>query len=168
MYVRPKFYNANGMAYNPSLNTIDLKTRQISTLNEFEIRSQTGSWRHVHTGHFDWWMFPIEDGSKPEYNVLQGDVMMLVNDWDWLVRYRRSVELVSEAWGWDIYACKPKIDNMKKWTGQDIRLSKIIRSLWIFEQYDMMRSMQLFARYVKPNKGLTYNGICLDEVYYMQ
>ena len=33
-------------------------------------------------------MFPIEDGSRSEYNVLDADVAELRDDADWLARYR--------------------------------------------------------------------------------
>ncbi len=53
--------------------------------------------------HFDWWMFPIDDGSMPEYNVGgQDDINELKSDAEWHERYRESVKLAAKAWGWDV------------------------------------------------------------------
>ena len=52
--------------------------------------------------HFDWYMWPIEDGSKVEYNVWADDVQELFADKTWRQRYLESAWLVARAWGWDL------------------------------------------------------------------
>ena len=54
-----------------------------------------------------------------------------------------------------------------KWTYWDIRLAKIIRSMWLFSCKKEMEAFQALARTVKPGGGLRYGRICLDEVLYM-
>jgi hypothetical protein len=114
-------------------------------------------------------MFPIEDGSQSNYNVLEDDVAELKADPEWLANYHESVMWVAKAWGWDVKEenmIQPKESGMG-WDNWDVRLAKIIRSLWLFGENQLMTSMQKFARIVAPNGGLRYGGIILDEVFYM-
>lgn len=114
-------------------------------------------------------MFPIEDGSQSNYNVLEDDVKELKADPEWLSNYHESVMWVARAWGWDVKEEKliePKESGMG-WDRWDVRLAKIIRSLWIFDEKQLMTSMQKYARIVAPNGGLRYGGINLDEVLFM-
>jgi len=112
-------------------------------------------------------MFPIEDGSQYQYNVLEDDVKELLEDSEWLAGYKEGVQIVSKAWGWDIDARKTIEGEGIGWTGWDVRLAKMIRSLWIFGIEDYKDSLQNFAWTVKPTGGLSYGYICLDEVLYM-
>jgi hypothetical protein len=115
-------------------------------------------------------MWPIEDGSQNSYNVLEDDVEELLADDEWLERYHESLALVCAAWGWDVANSRP-IDQLadgQGWTDWDIRLAKMIRSLWLFGQVQEMRSLQTFARWIKPHGGLRYGHIDLDEVFYMK
>merc|ERR1712159_949045 len=54
------------------------------------------------------------------------------------------------------------------WSNWDVRLAKIVRSLYLFEQKDYMESMQVFARDLMQNekkgRGFFYDEICLDEL----
>ena len=51
------------------------------------------------------------------------------------------------------------------WTHWDVRLAKIVRSLWLFECDELMLSMQKFARTVKPHGGFRYGSVALDELF---
>jgi hypothetical protein len=46
------------------------KKRQLETLELFRKVATHSAWKQLHNGHFDWWMFPIEDGSREMYNVV--------------------------------------------------------------------------------------------------
>jgi hypothetical protein len=56
------------------------------------------------------------------------------------------------------------------WTDWDVRLSKMIRSTWLFGVHaeQQRRSLQQLARWIKPGGGLRYGRINLDEVYFME
>merc|ERR1719158_2011624 len=65
-----------------------------------------------------------------------------------------GIELVTSpsvalSWGWDVDAANRVecLQSGQKWSGhtRDVRLAKIIRSLWLFEEYDYFHSMQKFA-----------------------
>jgi len=156
--------------HNPyRTSTAKMRDIQQEQLQKFRKHAANNKWGRVHSDHFDWFMFPIEDGSVSKYNVFSGDVLELKADAAWLSGYREGVAIVAKAWGWDVAASKlidPEEAGMG-WTDWDVRLAKIIRSLWLFEQKDYLTSMQAFARVVKPRGGLFYGGICLDEVFYM-
>jgi len=165
--VRPKFWNSRGRTRNPrraSLETM-IKVQQ-KQLNKFRNWASRNSWEKIHHDHYDWYMFPIEDGSQYQYNVLEEDVKELLADSTWLAGFKEAVQLVAKAWGWDIDASMPIEGEGMGWTGWDVRLAKVIRSLWIFGLEDYKESMQKYAWKVSPG-GLSYGYICLDEVLYM-
>ena len=180
--VRPKFFCARGRARNPRRAALRLFwTLQREHLKRFRKLAAEGHWAKIHVGHYDWWMFPIEDGSKSEFNVFAGDVAELKalaappsspegeEEGTWLEGYVEAVGIVSRAWGWDLRrarAVSPLSSGMG-WTFWDIRLAKMLRSLWVFDQNDALESLQKFARQVKPEGGLRYGRICLDEVFFM-
>lgn len=167
---RPKFFNAYGATRNPVRASLEeMKAVQLEQLQKFRGLAAAGRWVEIHRDHFDWYMWPIEDGSQDRFNVLEDDVHELLADEQWLERYLESLELVCAAWGWDVAQAKP-IDPLASgmgWTDWDIRLAKMIRSLWLFGQVNETQSLQAFARLVKPHGGLRYGHINLDEVFYM-
>lgn len=84
--------------------------------------------------------------------------------------YREGATLVLRAWGWDVATgamIEPQEAGMG-WTSWDVRLAKILRSLWLFQERDLLTSVQGYARAVKPDGGLRYGPHSLDEVYYMR
>lgn len=126
----------------------------------------------LHTEHFDWWMFPIDDGSKPEFNLQSdADVGKLRANTLWYSGYREAIKLCAMAWGWDIdRKCWNGLRGAQ-WTGWDIRLAKMIRSLWLFEDYAYFDSLQQFARNVNAHlynhSGFHHNGCDLGEILHM-
>merc|ERR1712023_142825 len=99
---------------------------------------------------------------------------MLRSDAEWLEGYREAVRLVSAAWGWDTRASgpiKPLAPGMG-YRGWDVRLAKICRSLFLFEEASLLATMQEFAREVQRTKknggSFFYGRICLDELLYFE
>jgi hypothetical protein len=166
--VRRKFFNSGTRTRNPYRTSLEkMKKAQKKQLEQFRKYANKNSWQSIHHDHYDWFMFPIEDGSQYQYNVLEDDVKELLEDSEWLAGYKEGVQIVSKAWGWDIDARKTIEGEGIGWTGWDVRLAKMIRSLWIFGIEDYKDSLQNFAWTVKPTGGLSYGYICLDEVLYM-
>eukprot|EP00729_Bicosta_minor_P002553 gene2553-9319_t len=135
-------------------------TKFLAKWNAFELGNKWGS---LHNDHFDWWMFPIDDGSMPEFNVTSEEhVAQLKSEREWLLGYREGVRLALAAWGWDTSHEKRivPIQQGMGWTHWDIRLSKIIRSLFLFEETQLLNSVQAFARELQKNekKAKTYIG----------
>ena len=77
---------------------------------------------------------------------------------------------MSAAWGWDVVGARPvePLEPGQGWTDWDIRLAKMIRSLWLFGQAKERESLQTFARMLRPQGGLRYGHIDLDEVFLME
>jgi hypothetical protein len=170
--VRRKFHCSGGQTRNPLRAPVSaFKTAQANTLAHFRERARTGAWQAIHRDHFDWWMFPIEDSSQARFNVFAQDVQELMADAEWSANYLAGVEILARAWGWNLAGAEPipeaECDEGQTWTDWDVRLAKIIRSLWLFDCGEEMQSMQMFARHVKPQGGLRYGTINLDEVLYM-
>jgi hypothetical protein len=140
-------------------------------LAKFEKAVASERWHDIRNDHFDWWQFPIDDGSRIEFNLTsEKDIEALKAYPGWLDKYHESIKLVSHAWGWDV-AKSALIKDGGYWDNKDVRLAKIIRSLWLFSEEHLMKSVQVFANYVNENhnngRGLWYGRICLDEVLYM-
>lgn len=150
------------------------KERQLETLQFMQLCESEGSWEKLRLRHFDWWMFPIDDGSKPEFNVSsEADVHALKSDSEWLTRYRESVRLVAAAWGWNVAISSPltSLAQGMVYDGKDVRLAKVCRSLFLFEEPSLLASMQCFAREVqrcKEGASFSYHGTCLDELLFFQ
>lgn len=151
------------------------KDKQLETLENFRAAEASGSWDRIHRGHFDWWMFPIDDGSKPDFNVgSEADIEALRSDEEWHARYLEAVRLVAAAWGWDAIT-STRIDPPSPgmgYRGWDVRLAKVCRSLYLLEEEQLLASMQSFAREVqrveKEGKSFFYGRICLDELLYFE
>mmetsp|Transcript_60699 Transcript_60699/g.112617 ORF Transcript_60699/g.112617 Transcript_60699/m.112617 type:complete len:281 (-) Transcript_60699:85-927(-) len=151
------------------------KLKQLETLRQFQSLEERGAWDRLHRLHFDWWMFPIDDGSKREFNVSsEAEVQSLRDDADWLHRYHQSVRLAAAGWGWDVVKAE-RIDPPQPgmaYSGWDVRLAKICRSLYLFHEAELLASMQKFAREVqrteKNGGSFFYGRICLDELLYFE
>eukprot|EP00930_Biecheleria_cincta_P043913 TRINITY_DN30130_c0_g1_i1.p1 TRINITY_DN30130_c0_g1~~TRINITY_DN30130_c0_g1_i1.p1 ORF type:complete len:261 (+),score=44.79 TRINITY_DN30130_c0_g1_i1:34-783(+) len=151
------------------------KAKQLETLQMFRNCEAENSWDKIHRSHYDWWMFPIDDGSKADFNVTsEADISMLRSDAEWLEGYRDAVRLVAKAWGWDTATAEmiePKAEGMG-YKGWDVRLAKICRSLFLFEEEPLLANMQKFAREIqrteKAGGSFFYGRICLDELLYFE
>ncbi len=100
--------------------------------------------------------------------MLEDDVAEISQCKEWLSGFRKAVSIMARAWGWDVAKNALLSHNCGEWDGWHVRLAKVIRSLWLFKQRDLLLSMQAFARFVAPNGGLRYCGISLDEVFLMK
>ena len=154
--VRKPFFCAAGRRSNSLFDERSLKKVHAAQIEKFRAHAAQGAWNQIHNDHFDWYMFPIEDGSQPEFNVYEDDVSRLRADEKWLADYREGVAIVLQAWGWDA-AARQLVEPLAEgqgWTDWDVRLAKMTRSLWLFCEKDMLESIQHFARQLKPNGGL--------------
>lgn len=170
--VRPPKWFFQGSSDRPtSISLAQFKNAQSRTLQMLRRCVDNRDWKSIHSAHFDWWQFPIDDGSKPEFNLKSElDLQLLLSDFEWLQAYRESIALVAYSWGWDIEG-QTILPNAGHWDGKDVRLAKIIRSLWLFQIGDYFNSMQAYARHIHTNVlnggGFFYGSICLDEILHM-
>ena len=167
------FADTHSTGINPRFNEGALLTAHRTQLKKFRAHARRKDWKAIHNDHYDWYMFPIEDGSQPQYNVHAKDVAALQTNAAWVADYREGARLLLRAWGWDTdeshggAMIDPPEPGMG-WTGWDVRLAKVLRSLWLFQEDALLRSVQAYARVVKPTGGLAYGRHCLDEVFYMR
>lgn len=152
------------------------QAKQLEYLNMFKKYATDGDWGQIHLRHFDWWMFPIDDGSKAEFNVDSEDDIETLRDLPgWRDGFCEAVRLVAAAWGWDVESSRrivPAAPGMGYSSRKDVRLAKICRSLYLFEEAQLLASMQAFAREVyfveKGRRSFYFKGILLDELLYLQ
>ena len=155
-----------------------LKEKQQETLCQFRKHAAQNNWDGINSDHFDWWMFPIDDGRLADFNLSgEDDVKSLLNDPDWVSSYRESIILVCKAMGWDLGNQEPIHGlDCPQWqqlpfVNKDVRLAKMIRSSWLLEVRDIFESLQAFAHYINDSiyngKGFFYGSICLDEILHM-
>jgi hypothetical protein len=147
-----------------------MKRVQLKTLTEFRRLAYEDKWDKIHDDHFDWWMFPVDNcKTYPQFTVFRDDITELKADQEYHSNYLEGVRLVAMAWGWDVDR-QQRVYPLRKgmhWTNWDIRLAKIIRSLWLFKEPHYLQSMQMFARSLKPNGGFYHGTKCLDDIFYM-
>lgn len=150
------------------------KAEQASTLSQLKELQDTGNWNRVHRLHFDWWMFPIDDGSKEKFNVTsEEDIDTLRGDPAWLEGYHEGVRLVCLSWGWDVSATRRvELFPGMGYQNWDVRLAKMCRSLYLFKEEALLKSVQNFAHQVqqseKKGAGFFYGLVCLDELLHFE
>ena len=137
--VRPPMWDPSGK--NPYRLPIDqFLAQQGETLKMFKKYEENG--RALHGHHFDWWMFPIDDGSRPEYNVKgESDVEEFRNDEQMMKNINESWRRACHAWGWD-FENRKRLDPMPAgcgWTDWDVRLTKMIRTHYFFKKFRVKR-----------------------------
>ena len=88
----------------------------------------------------------------------------------WHQRYLESIRLVCASWGWDVVR-ERRMANGGQYTFNDVRLAKMIRCTWLFEERQYMQSLQRFAHELQANekqgRSFKYGCIVLDEILYM-
>jgi len=128
-----------------------VKTKQAWQLAKFEQWAAEGDWASIHKAHYDWWMFPnnrTSAGEGPKYQVSQKDINALKSDPEFMGNYRRGVELVARAWGWEVIENKPVENPSKhqKWQNWPVRLGKMADSLRLFGENTLRSSMRDYAQ----------------------
>jgi hypothetical protein len=127
-----------------------IKAKQKEQLILFERWASNDQWSSFHSGHYDWWMFPIDEPSSYGYawTVYKGDIAELKQDREYIRGYLRGAELLALSWGWDLkkrgYVVDPKPD--QKWQHWPIRLYKASKSLKLIGFDAYFESMSLLAR----------------------
>jgi len=171
---RPPLWERPGKHSTSAPNVGWMKEKQLETLGRFQRLERAGQISRVHSDHFDWWMWPIEDGSKKQFNVVtQEHVDTLKADPVWRANYLEAARICAAAWGWDLTKGRLIRDRQRgqRWDGVDVRLAKMIRSLWLFEEREAFLSLQKFAYSVlwheKEGRSFRYGGIVLDELLTM-
>jgi hypothetical protein len=131
-----------------------LKQKQTTTLNDFERWATKKDW--VSFGpknHFDWWQFPVSarSGHGLKYSIYEYDLAILKEDEEFMKQLRRSVQLISLAWGWDIekadFVSDP--DKAQTWSRYDIRLRKIGQCMLMFGESRYHGSINKFVNAMK-------------------
>lgn len=130
-----------------------LKEKQRAHLAKLQLLANQGQWQHLqtHTIHpdsgFDWWMFPIDKSSLGQgdlYKVSPNDIALLKLDPEFLQNYREGVCLVARSWGWDLKNRVDLTNHLQRWTGYGVRLYKMMASLRLLGQNDLLDSLQYF------------------------
>lgn len=134
-------------------NTIDsdLIKQQAKSLEELKQKAKDNKWSYLNSGegHFDWWMFPIDRpsrGYRTKYCVGEKQIEKLKSNTEFMSSYREGVVLVAKSWGWDILQGKevasPQVG--QRWTGYQVRLGKMLHSLILFNQIDLLKGLRPF------------------------
>lgn len=130
-----------------------LKQKQYGHLLKLQKLANEGKWQHLqtHTFHpdsgFDWWMFPIDRSSRGQGNLYKlslRDIENLKKDAEFMANYREGVCLVAKSWGWDLINGIDVTNESQKWTRYGVRLHKMITSLQLFKQTDLLETLQMF------------------------
>lgn len=124
---------------------------------------QKGQFDKIRTSHFDWWLFPIDRGSKNQgdlYKISKKDFKRLSKDSAFMHDYFEGIEIVLFAWGWNLKNKSKITSSQQVWDGYGIRLAKMANSLQLFidnssstnnvkkEAKEALASLQKFYRRV--------------------
>lgn len=174
--VRPPRWKYGSVSQLPEFDRAEVKVRQTEFLAKFRRHAAKENWDAIHDDHFDWWQFPIDDGSREQFNLKsEEDIRDLVSDTQFMDQFHESLRIVSLAFGWDIDAKTP-VDSARQWVqnrrgNKDVRLAKMIRSAWLLSAQSYFESLQEFAKYINKEiyrgNGFKYGHICLDEILFM-
>lgn len=157
---------------DPDFIGIDgLKDQQARQLASFEKWASEKKWYKIHENHYDWWMFPINQPSSYgfKYVFYDEDIAELKSDAKYIRNYLRGVEILAQAWGWDLYGVKLILnpDDDQTWQDWPIRLYKCAKSLQLFGFIKEFESMRQYALYLLNNgKNFYYSG--RDLAYFFQ
>lgn len=134
-----------------------LSVEQSKQLTRFERWAAAQTWKALHSAHYDWWMFPLDETSSfgYKYTVNPENVQMLLSDTEFVQRLRRGAIILAESYGWDLEKrapiSKPNADAGQAWQSYPVRLFKAGRSMIVFGQRDLYDS---FVEYAKRLRSL--------------
>jgi len=156
--------------YSEFVGLAKLKQKHHFQLVLFEEWAAERKWMHIHTAHYDWWMFPIDSRSSFGYawTVFSDDVAELKEDPVFVKEYLRGVQLLALAWGWDLYAKDwiPEPDKMQCWQDWPIRLYKCAKSLKLFGYQESFESMRKYALLlINEGESMQYRGRDLSGLF---
>lgn len=139
-----------------------LKRKQKNHLQKLQALASRGEWEHLreHTAHvdsgFDWWMFPTDRssaGQGDKYKLGKEDIEQLKADREFMESYRSGVKLVLLSWGWDAPSNNLVQNSKQRWTNYQVRLGKMVHSLALFEEKELVQSIKKFC----DTRGITPN-----------
>lgn len=126
-----------------------IKSAHATQLNEFEGWAAAHEWGKIKHAHYDWWMFPVNRDSSAHgstYTVNEHDIQALKRDPEFMRHYKRGVELVVQAWGWDLEVGRPIANPSADqcWDGYGVRLAKMSDSLKLFGEVELHNKLKKF------------------------
>eukprot|EP01059_Diplonema_ambulator_P015364 TRINITY_DN26493_c0_g1_i1.p1 TRINITY_DN26493_c0_g1~~TRINITY_DN26493_c0_g1_i1.p1 ORF type:complete len:213 (+),score=25.63 TRINITY_DN26493_c0_g1_i1:60-641(+) len=151
----------------------EVKRQQAKTLEDFRKWVNDGDFGTLHSSHFDWWMFPIDERSSrgAAYILSPADAQRVATDAAFISDIREGVRLLLFSWGWDITTASPipHPAPSQRWTGYSVRLFKAGRCMQTLNQPDYFAALLKFARYhhhqgdkLVFSSGNHSRGHCLD------
>lgn len=126
-----------------------LKEIHRTQITLFEQWASKDQWERFHSGHYDWWVFPLNRQSSygMKWVVYEAEIAELKRDPSFLDAYCKGVELVAASWGWDVlrHAYLPQPKPGQSWHDWPIRLFKAAASSQLFGYEDLFASLRAFA-----------------------
>ena len=140
-----------------------LKKKQFETLVLMENFDKKKQWHQYRDGsgiHYDWWSFPVKNSSRSygkAYALTDEAVEELKKDKVFIQRLQEAAILVCRAWGWDLVGQKLNNEPGCQWTNYQVRLGKMAESLKLFDQQDLLNSLEVFTqtKNMKLNSWIT-------------
>ena len=135
----------------------------LGNLKKIKLWASNNEWKKIRKSHYDWWMFPNDQGSSKEFAFDEELLTELSRDKAYVSDYIEGVRLVLLAWGWDLnnnkFVENPHPD--QRWDGYAVRLMKIIYSLILLEQAEEYESVCKFIISIikRDHGGVPYEDI---------
>ncbi|MGI9197250.1 MAG: opioid growth factor receptor-related protein [Candidatus Nanopelagicales bacterium] len=127
----------------------EIVRRQAETLALFRAAAGAQDWASIHDGHYDWWMFPIDQPSSHGYawTVYPDEIDDLAATAGFLDDYLDGARILLLSWGWEV-ASRRLVDDPapdQDWQDWPIRLEKCGRSLWLFSQQGLAAAGEAYG-----------------------
>lgn len=143
---------------------------QIAT---FEAHLAASHFRKIHRAHYDWWFVPIDALQSMHgqaYSIFAEEIAQLKADHAFMQRWRRGVELMALAWGWDLAAARDIPQSQRspgqEWADWPIRLWKMARSAQLLGEDKIFLSLRAYGRQlIKAKHEFTFGKMDLKPMF---
>ncbi|CAF1156708.1 unnamed protein product [Didymodactylos carnosus] len=143
-------------SYDKFIGIPSLLKQHRTQLDQFNQWFSKRDWLSFHHHHYDWWAFPVNERSSRGcmYQLTDDNITELQTNEKFISDLRQCAKLVCLSWGWDIdekELCQIT-DEHQKWAYWPVRLYKIGRCMFIFDQEDYYQSLKQYAIFIQNNK----------------
>lgn len=137
---------------------------QAEQLAIHEAMADSGDWKAIHDGHYDWWAYPIDRGSAAYgefYNIAGEPLQRLRKNQAFLDSVADAIKIQAEALAWSLYERKfvedPDWDGGQDWRkAYATRIWKMTRSAQILGLEDEFESLKIMQRSL-ADAGINFN-----------
>lgn len=143
----------------------NLVAKHNEQIKAFVSWAESQRWDMFHSGHYDWWAFPIDRPSSLgfSYTLDEQSTALLRHDEAFLARHKLGCTLVLLSWGYSVETGEFVSDpaEHQAWARWPIRLEKCARSMALLNQRPHFEHCARLARMLQ-NRGESFEYLGRD------